>query len=563
MTEHFSHSSNSADRIAHRVLRYAIRFYPAEQRAWGEAILAEADAITSLNTALSWTIGGLMVAFRVFLSHLVRRPFAKNEPALLGPAQAPPPLPWKMALVCLTISAGLLFVPELRQAFSVTFSISHEILTHRDDSARWEKIGRDAESKGDAAAMAMAAIHLADPRERHSEGAMQLARQAVGKDPTLTWIYSFLAQQDKGSPSRPADADLSHELQRWDPNNALPYLALAQEAAFQYEHEPHAVDLASPAGSSDKYLSEPVLTQVHERGPQWRQWMDRAFAAPAYDDYIARRLDLDRKVTQQYAIVDPVATLAAATRMRSTNLLDLRIYSQLRLAQGHQAELAGHWEDAASEYWAVAQFGQRMRSTTQRELGEGYIADLIANALQVDAFERLSPVLGKLGRPQEASVIAASAKEQRREESAFISDRERSGAFFGSSAWLVFVWAFLACVSSLLLALALAAFLATRSSSRFVRFALSYVAPLLVASCAGLLLSYRPYALAFSTFSNNPSNGSLGPLLDFYSLFDVPGEIYYWIRGGQTLILFWWALIAAGVLFCTWLLLRAARRRPA
>src|SRR5580658_3613954 len=177
-----------ASRITVRMLKWALHLYPPEKRAWGEAILAEADSTTELGAALSWTIGGLMVAFRAFFSRLIRRPAAKNEPALIG-GQVPPPVPWKLAFTCLAISGGLLFVPDLRQALSVTYSSWTSEFLPRDETAKWQKLGREAETRGDAEAMAFVAMRLPDASGDRFDDAARLADYAIAIDPSLTWTY--------------------------------------------------------------------------------------------------------------------------------------------------------------------------------------------------------------------------------------------------------------------------------------------------------------------------------------------------------------------------------------
>ncbi len=221
-----------ASRIAVRVLQWAVQLYPPEKRAWGEAIVAEADSAAEVGTALSWMIGGLMVAFRAFFSRLFQRPAGKNETLLAGPAQIPPPIPWKLAFICVAISAGLLFVPDLRQALSVTYSSWTAEFIPRDETIMWKKVAREAEAKGDAPAMAFAAMQLPSPEGERFDQAVRLAEKAVAKDPSLTWTYYFLAQRRgdsrfHGSPH----PELTQRLQEWDAKNAVPYLAEADALA--------------------------------------------------------------------------------------------------------------------------------------------------------------------------------------------------------------------------------------------------------------------------------------------------------------------------------------------
>jgi hypothetical protein len=546
-----------ASRIAVRVLKWAIQLYPPEKRAWGEAIVAEADSAAEVGTALSWMIGGLMVAFRAFFSRLFQRPAGKNETLLVGPAQIPPPVPLKLAFICIAISAALLFVPDLRQALSVTYSSWTSELIPRDETAMWEKIAREAESKGDAPAMAFAAMRLPSPEGERFDEAVRLAEQAVAKDGSLTWTYYFLAQRRGDSRFHgSAHPELAQHLQEWDAKNAVPYLVEADDVGRAHSDDPQW--RVWPNVSVDPPKPEDVA-RLRARDPRWLELMGRAFAAPTYDAYFDRRLNLDLQVMQRLGVMDPqLAVNAYFSGNRLPNLVRWREYAALRVAQGEEAERAFKWENAASEYWTVAQFGQRVclggKSDVDVEL-------VIARGLQESAFKHLQPVLLKLGRVQEAQTVAYAGQLQRAENdetrARSRSVGERLFTFSLASGVFVHFCALVFEAMVVLMAVLLIAF-ALRRAPRFVRLGLTYAPLLLVLSCTGLLCTYHPYAEYYRSFLANPSRQ------DHESIFNalmVTGIPQYGLRS-WTLADFWWAVIAALGTICIWLLSRAVRHRP-
>jgi hypothetical protein len=56
-----------------------------------------------------------------------------------------------------------LFVPDLRQALNTVTGLWRRAIVPVDETLRWEKLGREAEARGDATTMAFAAKRLSDP----------------------------------------------------------------------------------------------------------------------------------------------------------------------------------------------------------------------------------------------------------------------------------------------------------------------------------------------------------------------------------------------------------------
>src|SRR5258708_39355648 len=104
---------------------------------------------------------------------------------------------------------------------------------------------------------------------------------------------------------------------------------------------------------------------------------------------------------QRLGALDPQRAMSAHLYYVLPSLLNLREYAALRLAQGEEAERAGQWENAASQYWTGAQFGQRMRLG-----GKTGLEPLIARRLQEMAFKHMQPVLLKRRRGHHAPAVA-------------------------------------------------------------------------------------------------------------------------------------------------------------
>ncbi len=551
-----------ASRIAVRVLKWAVQLYPPEKRAWGEAIVAEADSAAEVGAALSWIMGGLMVAFRALLSRLFQRPSVKNETLHVGPVQIPPPIPWKLAFVCVAISAGLLFVPDLRQALSVTYSSWTAEFIPRDETAMWQKIAREAEAKGDAPAMAFAAMRLPSAEGERFDEAVHLIERAVAKDPSLTWTYYFLAQirgdsRFHGSPH----PELTQRLHEWDPNNAVPYLAEADEVAAAHSGDPQW------RVQSNVRLDVPRqedVARLRGRDARWLELMGRAFSASNYDTYFDRRLNLDLHVMQRLGVVDPQRAVDAYFfGNRIPNILHWREYAALRIAAGEDAERAGRWENAASEYWAVAQFGQRVCLGGKLD---DEIEPLIARVLQEGAFNHLRPVLLKLGRVQEAQTVAYSAQLQHAEndESSARSRLkwQRFLTFSLATGVLVHLCALVFEASAVLMASLIILF-ALKRAPRFVRCGLTYAPFLLVLGGTGLLCTYHPYAEYYRSYLADPSLQNRESIFNALTVTGVPHYLTFYDFAARSPIYLWWAVIAALGAVGIWLVSRAVRHRLA
>jgi hypothetical protein len=159
--------------FAERVLRWALRLYSPDERAWGDAIKAESYLIVGFFPRLWWAMGGLITAFRSFRARSWN--FSKRTRTSCNRSQKPvAPLGWKRALICVVVSASLLLAPGVRQGLRLVVNSWYGFV--EPDISPWRTLAREADSRGDASTMACAAMRL--PLEE----AIPLAKRAVTKD---------------------------------------------------------------------------------------------------------------------------------------------------------------------------------------------------------------------------------------------------------------------------------------------------------------------------------------------------------------------------------------------
>lgn len=373
--------------------------------------------------------------------------------------------------------------------------------------------------------MALAAMRM------RGQSAIGLAKAAVAADPNLTWTYYFVERQSSDL-AQDRKLELLERLQKWDPQNAIVYLAAAWD------------------------VPEDVVSDG--RDPLWQEWMGRAFVAPKYDDYLKRRLELDRVVMRRLRIADPIDAARSLCSMPIISGKGLRDYSELRFTRGANAEAAGDWKTAAAEYSFVAHFADRMRLGGQED-----IEKIFAFQLQSAAYSRLYPVLRMLGRYQEAESAANAARLAASERVAFRNhpDAEQRQLYLYGAAWVVHASALLALISSILLVVAVLAFGVLKVRSRLLHCVLTYAPQLLVLACAGMLAGYHPFARAFELFLGGSATADARPLWSFAPLFRVPADLISWQAYAATSA--WLGIILTGSALCVWVVARSLRRQHA
>jgi hypothetical protein len=345
--------------VAITLLRFAIWIAPHDTHDWGHAMLNELNHVEGNWSALLWSLGGAGVLARhailaVILPGSHRRTvssaselFAKEIPMRKATLTA--------TAACVVASLLFFLAPVFRQAFQVSLAQWHEVL-HFDQ--RWrghgpdpelEALARKAEQNHDAEALAFVAVRHSDPSE-----SVRLAEEAVRLDPNLTWVYGVIAAQYSSFPQ--FDRWVS-DLEKYDPQNALPYFIVAEKIDID-----EVVHKTNPP-----VLVKGIMSgRENHESPAWQSAMAAAFQSPRLGTYVDRVKALDRKVLLRYHVDDPFQALTDEYSwwygLPSYSAWDSSRYAQSILEAGETLEARGDREGALEKYSAVARFGQMMGS---------------------------------------------------------------------------------------------------------------------------------------------------------------------------------------------------------
>ena len=387
-----------------------------------------------------------------------------------------------MSLFYAALAVAFFLVPAFRQAFELPMTVvlfNGGTKMGELPKAKLEQWARQGEAERDAKAIAFVAM-----RTENGAEAFRLADEASSMDPSLNWIYLSLAWVNR---SGPEGLKVAQKLQALDPQNALGYL---QEG--EYLRERAKVDW--------------LLLDQREKQTEWRAAMQKAFAAPHYRSYNVERFQLEREFLSARDEATPLRMLRSVASYPIPNLLNIRQYAELLTRKiGKDAENAGKLDDALAQYWIAAHFGERM----QMEPGS-LIEHLIGIAVQQIGYKALIPVLEKKGQSEPAKTLAAIMPEQ---EGRLNQLRGRNDIFSRSTnyTWTAFLIYALEALIVVFAAITLVAFayvnakIWVRPEKKGRLFAFmtaleNYVPVLLFIACAGLYLTYYPYAANFESY---------------------------------------------------------------
>lgn len=387
--------SNSAGLVAGWVMRAALRLWPRESGDWGRALAAELPSTASSWEAVRWTMGGLMVLMREWMRHAMgswKRPIGvpvggpletewKNAPRV-------PRTPRWVTAVLLVASACLLVTPDGRNGIISGLRAWRQYEPWFQDQAFLAKLRAEANRHRDPQLLAVIAIMSDDNDEKVRD-----ADEAVQADPSLTWIYSKIRLNEKPCcilPPLTIESGLA-ALEKWDPDNAVPRFLTADEIYGRIEK-----DWISHH-ERDSFYFHPNSVW---RDPAWRAAMDFAYLAPKFDSYNARALELYHAVSARYDINEP--EFAASFLRQSAFLSGLRNAGvDVYFEEAEEAERSGHLDAAASLYWKPVLFDEQVLS--QDHSDDWWVIQKVVT--ERDAFQRLEPLLVKMGRTDEARIV--------------------------------------------------------------------------------------------------------------------------------------------------------------
>lgn len=523
-------------RLATLLLRFAIWIAPHDTHDWGHGMLSELHHVEGNWASLVWALGGAGVLAKHTMLAVVlpgsHRPTVSSASELFA-KERPMRKTTLVAITVCTVASMLFFLaPVFRQAFRVSLAQWHDVLhvrslfSEQQSDAALEAFARKAQQNRDPEALAFAAVRLWDQTDN-----TRLAEEAVRLDPNLTWIYAIVAVQ---CPWRPEVDSWIPELEKWDSQNALPYLITAEK-----------IDI-------DQVIREKVPRRADEELPAWQAAMAAAFRSPKLDIYSSRLQELDRRVLLRYRIDDPFEALGddAWYGLPSYGAQDASRYAKLLIESGGSLEARGDRKGAAEKYWAVARFRQML----------GPDGGFFVNRESKEAYKRLGTLSQMDGNKAEATFYASLRDQLDRE-----AEKERASwrsRFGGSrvSHWNAFLvrlagLSMLVC-GGILLICAVGVVVRARSvrlpSLRPSRLTLA----LAFASAIGALLasavlfvSYWPYSELLQRFLRNGDDVGLSELSGFLgdarlplgSQFNLgPGS---WYVGSWKAVFYFWLAV--------------------
>lgn len=545
--------------FARRILGFVVRVCPGETREWGAAMMAELNYVRGPLAAVRWAAGCAATLLRHSAVELVRRAINKPPTVEILPVALEGRMKKSTIIFILVFTAAsFLFVltPGFRHALQLSETTWRTVLFPQagesDVSPRLlAQIEKQARKTHDAQALAFAALHDSDlPKSG------MLAEQAVEWDPQLRWIYAGLVQRRFGTLI--ADRWI-RSLQKWDPDNAVPYLLEARTIRWKEEA---------------KNNWRPDQTSLPDL-PGWVAAMRKAFAAEKYNCYLPSMISLDRTVLARFHVWNPYAVLDDVASSYFVRYSDIKAYADaFPLREGQDLESKGEFPAAEQRYWSVVRFGHLLE--LQGETNADHFA---ATNLEYEAYQRLLPLAEKQKGLTEASLLRFEIARLEQSLGMPSNGHARSGwggnlnqrrallwmtRGMGGEAATVQISTLLFLISGLvLLVLCLYAFTnrprrqdRTGSPNSAVSTIGIVSATCLFLSSVSLYLSFRPYHDLFNHFM---AGGSARSLATFASFGITTREF---LPAYNLRVYFWYAVIGVGVIALLLVLARHLRHSP-
>jgi len=519
-------------RAAILLLRFAIWIAPHDTHDWGHGMLSELNHVEGNWSALLWSLGGAGVLAKhavlaVILPGSHRR--TVSSASELFDKEGPMRKITLTVIATCTLASLLFFLaPVFRQAFRVSLAQWHDVLhVHFDIDGQnadpeLTALAKKAEQNHDGKALAFVAVRTSNQSE-----SARLADEAVHLDPKLTWIYALVAAQH---PEIPAIDRWVPELQKFDPQNALPCLIAAEK-----------IDI-------DQIKNRDIRKSVDAQSPAWLAAMASAFRSAKLDTYSSSFKELDRGVVLRYRIDDPFQALEEPYLygLPSYGGWDSYRYAKSLIETADSLGAHGDRKGAGEIYWSVARYGQLLGPD-----GGFFISREVK-----EAYKRLATLSEADGNKAEATFYAALADHVDREaekQRASWRSRSRGGssvphwnAFLTRVAGLsmLFCAAILAiCTMGVVVRTRSVALSALRPSRLTLGLAF-YSAIGALLSSAVLFVSYWPYSQLFQRFVKTGDDFHLSELSAFLGDTQLPLGSQFsmgsWYVGSWNAVFFFW-----------------------
>jgi hypothetical protein len=405
-----------------------------------------------------------------------------------------------LAIIGSCAVASLLFflLPAYRQAIRVSLEplyCATDCDCFHPGRAELKPIARQAEQERDAEGIAFVAARLWDDIPESS----RLAEEAVHLDPKLTWLYAVVPGR---ASSGPETDRWVRDLQKYDPQNALPYFIIAAKI------------------NSELFRTKRIIPRLHEEPSAWQNAMAAAFQSPKFDNYCSQLKVLEHKVTLRYSFDDP--SRRSDCRGLWTPNGDTATYASSVLESAEALEAQGERKAAREKYLAVARFGQMLGS------GRGFLMNRVVES----AYKHLGALSEEEGNHDQAVLHAYLVDQTGRAERDDEIAREKRGGGDVTrwNAFLARTSALSLLVSVGLLLVCFVVVIVRARSQPLDSFRLGHL-PRILGFCGsiGLLLSsailyaiYKPYGDVFRRFIYTGDESGMSDFRTFVTLAEIP-----------------------------------------
>jgi len=475
--------------------------------------------------------------------------FAKN-------ASRVPRTPRFVTALLLLASVGLLLTADSRQALSTGFH------AWRDDAAdqfykRVLKLREEAKRTQDTQLLAFAALaYSGDNNER-----LNFAKEAVRRDPSLTWIYSKIRLNEAPCCMlHPLDEQGIVALQKWDPENALPRI-LAADAI--YERIEKAWYDEGMQGSSN-------VDKATQQDAKWLAAMNSAFRAPKFDSYQAQEFALYRDIAYRYDIRGGDLVLGIFWNSGEwQSYRQISLYNHLLWDNGDAALARGKLDDAAALYREPLIFAEQVLGQDQTA-----IAPFELPFVKRTSYQKLIPVLEKMGRKDDESLAQFQLQSVETElQTASTARRWRwldadgwTGMAIRSLTLAIPVLGVMILFCLIFLFLGHSKDLNSRGRSfAFASWGIDCAPLLLLTACVGIFAVWQPLVLSYWKTMSSPWNSStLNDLMDVVlSPYAMPASYNTFSQNYLDAYHYWVAAVVGLSMIALYIMLRGIlRRRP-